>query len=293
MSNEEELKKPSLVDGFDNTEEGVEGDNNVELPSTQRVIHGDRLSFSNDFVWLVDEEEFPKDRELIVVDTIRLAQKWLDKMPAGHIVIKPGEKWPDLDKMNGQCPESEWHKDLNNVLVGPWQRQRVTYFVDPNTMKKYTWPVNTTGADICVTNFRDQVQMMRKFRGARVYAVVTLGDTFMSTRFGGRQRPDFIVNRWITIGPSEPALPAPTPPSLWPAAERVDPQSRIRTVEPPSLKEQMGGDEVPFDDPLPESVGGSPMPPPKPAAPLEGKPSGQKPVMTNKGVQKIAAGRGR
>jgi hypothetical protein len=294
MSNEEMMKKPPLVDGFENTEEGVEGDNNAGLPSTQRVIQGDRLAFSNDFVWLVGDEEFPKDRELVPVDTIRLVQKWIDKMPAGHIAVEPGKKWPDIDAMNAECPKSEWSKDFNGQPQGPWQRTRITYFVDLDTMQKYTWAVNTTGADVCLTNFCDRVRMMRQFRGERVFAVVCLGDTFMSTRFGGRQRPDFIVKRWIKLGPSEPALPAPTAPSLPPAAT-VDPQSGIQTVEEPALSEKMGGDEVPYNDPLPESFGGSPMPAPKGSALSTHKPPAalQKPHVTKRGVQKIAAGRGR
>ena len=54
---------------------------------------------------------------------------------------------------------------------------------------------------------------MRKYKGARVHAVVTLSDTFMSTRYGGRQRPHFNYVRWIKIGESEEmaALPGPEP----------------------------------------------------------------------------------
>ena len=54
---------------------------------------------------------------------------------------------------------------------------------------------------------------MRKYKGTRVHAVVTLSDTFMSTRYGGRQRPHFNYVRWIKIGESEEmaALPGPEP----------------------------------------------------------------------------------
>ena len=85
--------------------------------------------------------------------------------------------------------------------------------------------------------------MMRQFRGARVFAVVTLGDCYMHTRFGGRQRPDLKIVRWISLGSDGTALPAPAAPAL---AKPVEPQSGVRTVEEPSLKEQMGGDTVPW-----------------------------------------------
>jgi hypothetical protein len=112
----DEMRKPPPLDAFDfdtRVEEGVEG-GDAQLASAPRVIEGGRLSFSNDFVWLLGGvEEFPKDRELVVVDTIRLVQKWVDKMPAGHIAVEPGKKWPNVDVMNEDCPKSEWGKHFN------------------------------------------------------------------------------------------------------------------------------------------------------------------------------------
>jgi hypothetical protein len=66
---------------------------------------------------------------------------------------------------------------------------------------------------------------MRSFRGANVYPIVTLSDTFMSTRFGGRQRPQFVIKRWVALG-GEGALPPTAPPAL------TGPQ----TVAPPTAK---------------------------------------------------------
>jgi hypothetical protein len=172
---------------------------------------------------------------------------------------------------------------------GPWQRQRLVYFVDLDTMQKYTWPsrVETIGADICVREFREKVRTMRQFRGECVFAVVKLTDTYMPTRFGGRQRPDLLPVRWIKLGPAEPALPAPTATVLPPAdvksesVKTVEPQSGIQTVEPPSLAEQMN-DEVPWKDSPDINVPKAPSPPTQ-HVPAESP----KPV-TKKGVQKIA-----
>src|SRR6516162_5125008 len=33
----------------------------------------------------------------------------------------------------------------------------------------------------------------------------------MNTRFGGRQRPHFLIKRWVNLGPDEKVLPAPEP----------------------------------------------------------------------------------
>jgi hypothetical protein len=76
---------------------------------------------------------------------------------------------------------------------------------------------------------------MRRFRGQNVYPVVTLSDTFMPTRFGGRQRPHLEIKRWITFGDGT-ALSAAEP-RLLPAG--------TQEVKPPSAKE-VTEDEIRF-----------------------------------------------
>ena len=202
-SDDETKKNLPAVDGFDGIEnDGVE-DEEGQL-STDRVIQGKRLGFTNDFVWMIgNDEEFPEGRELVVIDTVRLVQKWVDKKPGPAIFVGSHEKWPNVAKLNEACPKSEWGQDFNGNPQGPWHRQRVVYFVDLNSMEKFTWPsrVDTVGADVCIREFREKVRMMRQFRGTRVFAVVTLDDTFMPTRYGGRQRPDLKIARWILLGP--------------------------------------------------------------------------------------------
>lgn len=260
MSSEEKSKALIERDGFDDTEDGVEGADEQQYDG--RVIQGEKLKFSNDFVWLTpDDEEFPTDRELCVIDTQRVVQKWIDQVPVETMFVLLRSKWPDVDKLNAACPKTEWRKDFNNNLVGPWQRSRVVYFIDLKTMEKFTWPSSTTGADICVREFRDKVAMMRKLRGARVFAIVTLSDRFMNTKFGGRQRPDLKIARWIMMGPDGQVLPAPTAPALPPAtgvkaqldnfAEKDKPadsdkDAGLQTVTEPSLSEKMGDDAIPY-----------------------------------------------
>ena len=267
--NDETNKNLPVVDGFDGVEnDGVEDEEG--RPSNSRVIQGTRLGFNNDYTWTADDEVFPEARELVVIDTARVVQKWVDKMPDECIFVEPSHKWPNIAKLNEGCPKSEWSEDFNGKPQGPWQRQRVVYFVDLNTMEKFTWPSGTVGADICLCEFRERVRMMRQFRGARVFAVVTLGDAYMHTRYGGRQRPDLKIQRWITLGADGGALPSPSapggalPPPSVPspasastqpasagaqseqAAKPVKPQSGVRTVEEPTLAELLGGDTVPW-----------------------------------------------
>ena len=92
------------VDGFDGAEDiGVEGEEEGQQ-SNSRVIQGGRLGFTNDYTWTVGENEpFNTARELVAVDTARVMQKWVDKMPAGHMFIPADQKWPNLDELNNRA----------------------------------------------------------------------------------------------------------------------------------------------------------------------------------------------
>jgi hypothetical protein len=86
----------------------------------------------------------------------------------------------------------------------------------------------------------------------------------MHTRYGGRQRPDLKIVRWITLDPSGTALPAPSAPlssasvqlaQFAESAEQTKPDEPAKSVEqgkatakasgvdPLSLSEQKDGDK--------------------------------------------------
>ena len=103
----------------------------------------------------------------------------------------------------------------------------------------------------------DKVQWMRRYRGAHVYPVVVLSDCFMNTRFGGRQRPNFIIKRWIAFGEDQQVLPAVAPKALPPTtvegaldmfaastSTSTQPKTQPKTVSEPSLSEELN-DSIP------------------------------------------------
>jgi hypothetical protein len=81
---------------------------------------------------------------------------------------------------------------------------------------------------------------MRRTRDLNVHAVVTLGDTFMKTKWGGRQRPHFKIVRWVRLGGEAGVEVAALPPATTP-------------VQEPSVSEDL-------NDALPDDLA-----PPKPA----------------------------
>jgi hypothetical protein len=78
---------------------------------------------------------------------------------------------------------------------------------------------------------------MRAFRGLNTYPVVRLSNTFMKTRFGGRQRPHLEIVRWIRLGDDGSVLPVTEQPLL--------PDQGAKEVTPPSAKE-VTKDSIPW-----------------------------------------------
>jgi hypothetical protein len=227
------------LDGFEGYSDEVEGGDEQQQPSS-RVIQGELVKFSNEAAWITGAgEELSPDLELIVIDVIRVVQKWKDGNPdpANTIILEPGQKFPDIAKLNAAVPRKEWVEGPDGKPRGPWQAQHVVYLLDPQKMGRYSFPTSTIGGAIAVRDLVDKTKWMRKFRGVNVYPVVRLSDVHMNTRFGGRQRPHFDTVKWILLDGGGNALPAPG------QAKLLD--QKAKEVKPPSAKEATG-DEVPW-----------------------------------------------
>jgi hypothetical protein len=261
----DDLIKPpkQMLDGFTGFEDTSEGD---EERAANRVIQGRLIRFTNEAMWVTadDGDELPENLELVAVDIARVVQKWHDGEPVETRVLAPGQKFPDIKALNDQVPQSEWQEGPDGKPRGPWQAQHLVYLLNQETMDRFTFATGTIGGSIAVRDLADRTKWMRQFRGNAVYPIVSFADVFMSTRFGGRQRPHFIVKRWIGLGGD--ALPQAEPIRLAPpdsTAESLDrfadeqkteqkaeqrkrpAQPGVKKVEPPSAKEATG-DSIPF-----------------------------------------------
>ena len=153
----------------------------------------------------------PAGLELAAVNVIRVVQKWKDGVPEETIILEPGQKFPDVEKMNEAAPRAEWVEGPDGKMRGPWQAQHIVYLLNLETMDRYSYPTGTVGGGIAVRELVDKTKWMRRLRGENVHPVVVLSDVFMNTRFGGRQRPSFVIKRWIDLGGDNKTLPAPSP----------------------------------------------------------------------------------
>jgi hypothetical protein len=234
------------VDGFQGFSDEVEGGD--EQGANSRRIQGQQMKFSLDYRWInKDGDELPK-RDLVTFNILRVAQHWSKDKTQGPIedrVLEPHQPFPDFDKLNDAIPRSEWLEGLNGQPRGPWH----LYLLDMTSMDKYTYIANLTtiGAWIAVRELADKVKWKRKFRGDNVYAVVKLSDTYMHTRFGGRQRPHFDVVDWVTFGPDGEVkqLEAPTQQKLEQLRSGDSEQRGVKSIAPITAKEAVN-DEIQF-----------------------------------------------
>jgi hypothetical protein len=148
MSNQLMKTEMPAADGFTGWEDSVEG---AERPEGTGIIQGTLVKFTNEAQWTTrDDDEIATDLALIVVDVQRVVQKWQNGLPAETRILEPGEKFPDLEALNAEVPQSEWVEGPDGKLRGPWQAQHILYLLDPGTMDKYTFPTGTVGGRIAV-----------------------------------------------------------------------------------------------------------------------------------------------
>lgn len=225
------------------------------------------LKFVNDI--FVTRQGETIDRRLIATGVEKRIQKFVGKKLANTIVVPPGERWPDVDAMNENAPQEEWSADLNGNPRGPYVRVLLLKLVDLASLTRYVFVTQSAGGSTAIGDLVDKVRIMRRFRGPNVVPEISLGKTLFSPKFN-RNRPDFIVTRWVRFGASDdsgslpPAKPTPQLPSandnaLPPAKQAVNDvsstptiatvatpaQVEIETVEVPSLAEELK-DAVPF-----------------------------------------------
>jgi hypothetical protein len=211
-------------DGFAGYETRSEG--GEQQQQTGSVIHGTVVKFTNEASWVTrDGLELSPDLELVATDIARVVQKWQDQVPGETRILGPGEKLPDLKQLNEATPRSEWTEGPDGQPRGPWQAQHILYLLDPATLDQFSFPTGTTGGAIAIRELVEKINWMRKFKGPHLFPVICLSDKFMQTKFGGRQRPHFLIRRWVTMGDGseeQGLLPAPAGPSLAPPENSAD-----------------------------------------------------------------------
>jgi hypothetical protein len=211
-----------------------------------------KLKFTNEALW-VDPDENEVQAPLITLNVVNRVQKWSGSggPPLETITLKHGEPWPDIGALNTACPEDEWYTKFGK-LVGPWAGEHVVLFADLDTMASYWWPSPTGNIGACraIRTLIGQTQRKRALlQQPLIFPVVKLSHTFMPTQYGGRERPDLIVQKWVTFGGGQSAVPDRNSmqviEEMTPAATPATTAPALQAVERPSLQEDLD-DKIEF-----------------------------------------------
>jgi hypothetical protein len=235
------------LDGFDSfagfTDEVEGGEQSHDQFAFVRVIQGVRIAYNNEAKWVdASNQLLPTNLQLIADGVLRLVQKWgHDNMPSEPaIILSPHQKWPDTDAMNNARPRTEWRMRFGE-LVGPYQKQKILYLWDPDTMNKYSWPTGSNSGMSCISDLIEKIMMMRQFKKVNAKPIVKLSSRLWSKRYN-KQGPDLIVVKWVVQDATGAIMPIAEIPAL---AKPEDQFPGLKPVSPPTGKEATG-DEILF-----------------------------------------------
>jgi hypothetical protein len=178
-----------------------------ELDSGSLIKGRGQLKFYHPDQWTLGKgkEEVPPGTELIPVKILRVSQQWVNEQrrPITRI-LAAGEKFPDVDALNEAAPPETWRAAFGQ-MKGPYENAYIVYFMTLKTREVFTYVANTSGGMMAVRELRESASMARRMDGPAAVPVVLPSHTFMQTKHGGRQRPDFKIDRYVEIG--GPAAP--------------------------------------------------------------------------------------
>jgi hypothetical protein len=176
------------------------------------------------YVGLGGDKFETKNKSFAVLDRRQGWQKLVKKTcPPEYLMRAVGQPKPQQPFVDKKA----WPLDFNKQPAHPWKWTEFLYLVNTDSGEFVTFSSSTAGGGIAVRELADQVSLMRNVRPNAI-PVVELSDTDMPTQYNStKPRPFFKLLGWKTRDAEQPQL--------------VD-------MAKPTLKEEMGGDEVPEKD---------------------------------------------
>jgi hypothetical protein len=228
---------------------------------TASPIRGTNIKFKDGGYYAFADKIDVHDQAYVVMDRRKGWQTLRKDTPPAYLMQIPGEPFPSRPHVD----EKDYPLNLNGEREHPAKLTHYLYLLNEKTGEASTFWTNTTGGHIAIGELTDQVSLMRSMRGPGAMPVVALQAKEMPTQYGSTTpRPHFKILGWKMRDVAAP------PQQLLSA--------QMTTVAEPSTSEKMGGDKVPYDDPIGIDVPKAPTPSAKPA-------------MTKKGVQRVAGRR--
>jgi hypothetical protein len=212
----------TITDGFSDTD------------PTESPLRGTSIKFKDGAYYAYGDKIDVKDKTYAVLDRVAGWQKLQKDFSPEYLMREVGQPKPPQPNV----PKEEWPLDLNGQPTHPWRWTNYLYLLDTATGEVSTFQTNTIGGNVAIGALSDQVGFMRRLRPGAI-PIIGLESRDMPTQYGGtKARPHFELRGWKERDPEQQNLLAA-------------PEQKLVDVEAPSLEEQMGGDAVPFNDPVP------------------------------------------
>jgi hypothetical protein len=205
-----------------------------DIVVTERHIIKGTILRCVDGKW-VDADGLQPPEPLVVMGVTQALQCWRDGKPTDTVVKRSGESLPNVDDLNEQIPKNEWEKGLNGEPRPPWVHQHIVYLVDPGSAEAFTFLNSTWGARIAVERLAERISNMRQLRGVSALPLVKLESRQMKTKFGTKQRPEFVIVEWRELA-NQPEVKAI---EHKPKADDAKAAKPGRPVAPPTLSEEL------------------------------------------------------
>jgi hypothetical protein len=173
-----------IKDGF-STEERKNGNS---------LITGRILKFK-DSGYTVDKESFASGGRYFARDVATVWTHWEDGEPVEHRITEPGGYHPDRSELPDQ-DQNLWPIGLGGTAADPWRDSRYLHLVCQQSGADYTFISDTHGGRQAVGQLKDQIRNVR-YAHPGAMPIIALGMTPMKTKYGMRQRPQFVVVGWV------------------------------------------------------------------------------------------------
>jgi hypothetical protein len=168
-----------------------------------RIIQG-RVAKYDDPDWFVDGKPFDTTTKLLVIGVKRAAQLWENQRPVKTIVCTP-DKEVDIVALNREIPSDEWEIGLDGKPREPWQLQYIVYLLDLHDGSQYTAINSTAGMRVAWEDLRLRVKNIRLIKRSSVVPIIRLSSAPFRTRFGLKERPEFAIIDWTSLGAPAPS----------------------------------------------------------------------------------------
>jgi hypothetical protein len=230
MKQQEKNMSNNLVSTFDGNEPG---DRRFERP----------LKFKNEGHYEeLDGTVFSGQDESLAYGTSRRLRRWIDNKPE-YQLPKPGELLQDTaDELNAAIPKEQWPIGLTGQPEAPWKPVYAVHLLRIRDGGLFVLEHDTTGQRICIGQFSEQVEVMRRLRG-NVLPIVRLGNKPMKTKFGLRLRPHLEIVAWRQISGDGTPAPQIEPPKN--SGSSTEPAEIGKPVKPMTTEEALN-DKIPF-----------------------------------------------